>query len=174
MRLVGNKQQLCSAGWTLAALVIVAINGFGFLGLESEPLRGSTPAIFSLRRKLARLESRLAENTENVFGPYGFLEKPISMLTSQEVVEPSEENGPGISFKENVPLPNLTGILKADSPSGKTHYLALLDGRVCREEDEVMAFIVERISAEGVLLSRRGMEWFVESPAPRYSSDQGQ
>ena len=177
MKLVGSIQQLCTAGWIMAALVLVTINGFGFLGLESEPLRGSTPAISSLRQKLARLESRLAENTKNAFGQYGFLEKPISMLTTKEAVEPSEasaESGSGISLTENVLLPDLTGILKADSPSGKTAYLALLDGRVCRETDEVMAFKVEKISAEGVLLSRQGMEWFVESPAPRYSSDQGQ
>ena len=51
MKLVGSKQQLCTAGWIMAGLVLVTINGFGFLGLESEPLRGSTPAISSLRQK---------------------------------------------------------------------------------------------------------------------------
>ena len=174
MKLVGNKQQLCTAGWIAAALVLVAINGFGFLGLESEPLRGNSMAIASLRQKLTRLENRLAENAHNAFGKEGFWKKPLSMLASHDPAKPSGESGADVSFSKNVLLPDLTGILQADSPSGETRYLAVLDGRICREKDEVMAFSVKKISAEGVLLRRQGMEWFIESPKPRYSSDQGQ
>jgi len=49
----------------------------------------------------------------------------------------------------------------------------VLDGRVCREKDELMAFLVDTITAEGVVLRRQGATWFIESPRPRYSSDQG-
>lgn len=174
MKLVGSRQQLCTAGWIAAALVLVAINGFGFLGLESEPLRGDSMAVASLRQKLARLENRLAENARSAFGEEGFWEKPLSMLASHDATEPSGESGSDDSFTKNVLLPELSGVLQAAGPSGKTRYLAVLDGRVYREKDEVMAFSVEKITAEGVVLRRLGMEWFVESPKPRYCSDQGQ
>ena len=176
MKLVGSRQQLCTAGWIAAALVLVAINGFGFLGLESEPLRGNSKAISSLRRKLTRLENRLADNAHSALGKEGFWEKPLAMLTSHASNEPSGESGSALSFaeNENVLLPHLTGILQAAGPWGETRYLAVLDGRVCREKDKVMAFSVEKISAAGVLLHRQGMEWFIESPKPRYCSDQGQ
>lgn len=173
MKLVGGKQQLCTAGWTLAALVLVAINGFGFLGLESRPLQGNSPAVSSLRQKLARLESRLAENARTIFSGDGFRQELLAMQASYDSAAPPDKQGSAISSTVKVALPELTGILQIDTPAGTRRYMAVLDGRVCRETDQVTAFSVEKISAEGVLLSRGGMEWFVERPEPRYSLDQG-
>ena len=173
MKLVGSKQKACICGWLLAALAIAGVNGYGFIALESKPLQASSATIVSLRQKFARLESRLAENAARAFDGIGISGASFPLSADSRVKVASPEKSPAASLPDKVQLPNLSGIMRVDAPTGRMHHLAVLDGRVYREKDQVMAFVVEKISAEGVSLVRQGSRWFIESPRPRYSSDQG-
>jgi hypothetical protein len=72
------------------------------------------------------------------------------------------------------PLPALTGILQAIGPQGAVNFHAVLNGRVCREKDLIDRYTVEQIKPTGVVLRRSGGKYFIKSPSPFYSSDQGE
>jgi hypothetical protein len=172
MKTFGGKQRLCVSGWLMAALIIAAINGHAFMTLESTPLEGSSIVIKSLRAKIARLDGVLSGNRFNLFEQAGDKEWVSSLRIPQPNEHAAEAEMP-LHGVETIALPVLSGIVRVAHSTRAPYYMAVLDGHVCRERERVKEFVVGKISAQGVLLLREGEQWYIESSAPYYSSDQG-
>ena len=178
MTTLGNMQRWCHGGWALAALILISINGFGFLSIEGQALEGYSPLIKSLQQKLTQLEKKL------------FVQKVIAMGKNevQHLFVAYHQNRPDTvqnneMFKEvnraskttNEPvLPSLNGIIQMKDSSGSAYYTALIDGKSYHEKDRVMNFVVAKISLHGIELSRSGKHWFIQRPNVYYSIDQGE
>jgi len=173
MKPFASKQRLCIGGWVLAALALIGLNGFGYLALESKPLQGSSVALRSLRQNLARLDGVWTNDLLNALDRESVDALLVSVVAPLGTEGPVSEGASPQASAEKMVLPKLTGILQMADPNGSLSYMAVLDGRVCRPNDQIMAFWVGRITKDGVLLYRDGKKWFIESPAPYYSSDQG-
>lgn len=178
MKYLDLKQKLFLAGWLLSAALLLWVNGYSFLALEEDASLDSDPAnVRLLRSQLAILENLSAaggRELTDMAALQGFFAayrvpgaSAPATATIAAAAEADSENGLAS------PLPGLAGVLQKVNARGLPYYLALLDGRVCAEKDEVGGFMVGAISAEGVVLQRSGMRWFLPSPQPYYNSDQG-
>ncbi|MFZ1986771.1 MAG: hypothetical protein WAU91_20335 [Desulfatitalea sp.] len=177
MKHFGSIQRLCMGGWLLAAVILAWVNGLYFMALENEPMKGDPAAIRALRMKLSRLEGVAADSARYLIGQddtQGFF--AAYRIPQSGPATPSVTAAAGGSASVAVAaggVPVLTGILQVLDPPGAPYFLAVLNGRVCREQDQVSEFTVGKISAEGVALHRPDGRWFIESPRPYYTSDQG-
>lgn len=177
MKHYGSIQRLCMGGWLLAAVILAWVNGLYFMALESEPVKGDPATIRALRMKLSRLESVAADSAQHLIGQddtQGFF--AAYRVPQSAPMTPSATSADGGSAPVAAAatgLPVLTGILQVLDRPGAPYYLAVLNGRVCGEQDQVSEFTVGKISSEGVALHRSGGRWFIESPRPYYTSDQG-
>jgi hypothetical protein len=170
-------QKLCMAGWLLAAAILASINAVPFSALESASTEGDPANLVALRTKLSLLESLSAANLrrlsdrerlQNFFAAYQAPKdaKPTDITPAADIAQ-------GAITPAQPALPGLTGVLQREDGRGRRHYLAVLDGRVCAEKDEVRLFTVATITAAGVVLQQAGTQWFLPSPQPYYTSDQG-
>ncbi len=171
------KQQLCMAGWLLAAILLVSINGLAFISLEDTALDGEPANLRLLRSQLAMLESISAAKAHDVTDMRA-LQRFFAAYHPSRSSSPAPEAKPAIGSPvteagENAALPGLAGVLQKLDNQGLPFFLAVLGGRVCSEKDQVGHFTVGAISAEGVVLQRAGMRWFLPSPQAYYNSDQG-
>jgi hypothetical protein len=176
MIILGNWRKLCVSAWILAALLLIGLNGFHLIALENQPLVGHSSTIKVLRLNLGQYESALSapvvssddKRLSSILIRYAKppTPSPITTAPSPDVVAP-------VVAPDRITLPVLAGIVQALDQQGRQSYWALLDGRVCRTDDKVGAFVVEQISPGGVVLNRSGRQWHIESPAPHYSKDQG-
>ena len=175
MNVWGNRRRLCFSGWILGALFLIGLNGFHLLALENQPLVGHSPTIKALRLNLSQWENaltRLAMSSNDsglrpVFARY----QPQADLPTEAVSEPDDK--PSVEAPQRITLPALSGIVQALDQQGKQTYLAVLDGRVCRTNDQVGTYVVEQISARAVILNHAGRQWHIECPTPNYSEDRG-
>lgn len=171
----GNRRRLCFSGWILAALLLIGLNGFHLLALENQPLVGHSPTIKALRLNLSQWENaltRLAMSSDDsalrpVFARY---QPPVDPPT-EAVPEPSAE--PSAQTPPRIALPALSGIVQALDQQGQQTYLAVLDGRVYRTNDQVGTYVVEQILPRAVILNHAGRQWHIECPTPNYSEDRG-
>ncbi|MBI5550844.1 MAG: hypothetical protein HY911_04995 [Desulfobacterales bacterium] len=178
MKHLSLTQKLCMAGWLLAAAILAAINGLPFSTL-AKASTGADPAnLIALRAKLSLLETLAAANLrqlsdrerlQSFFAAY----HPPKDADSTETTPAAAADTPGDPAPAQAALPGLAGVLQRVDVLGRPHYLAVLDGRVCAEKDEVRLFTVGAITADGVVLQRAGMQWFLPTPQPYYTSDQG-
>jgi hypothetical protein len=169
-------QKLCMAGWILAAAVLAAINALSFSTLEKASAERDPANLVALRAQLSLLESfstanlRRVSDRERLQSYFAAYQAPTS---SRPPDTPPAAAAQSAAAPTESALPGLTGMLQRLDRWGRPHYLAVLDGRVCAEKDEVRMFTVGAITAEGVVLRRAGMQWFLPSPQPYYNSDQG-
>jgi hypothetical protein len=171
----GNRRRLCFSGWILAALFLVGLNGFHLLALENQPLVGHSSTIKALRLNLNQWENALTtlawssdgNGLHPVFVRYQSQAAPPAEVVSESDDEPSTDTPLTIN------LPALSGIVQALDQQGKQTYFAVLDGRVCRTNDQVGTYVVEQISPRAVILNHAGRQWHIECPTPNYSEDRG-
>lgn len=179
MSLSGNKQHLCYGAWVAAAIILAGFNGIGFLSLEGQALEGYSPVIKSLQANLGRLEKVLSvqknidfsrSDIQRVFSAYLSSPKqmPVETKTAPKKYQPLKK------VAGQPALPDLGGILQVMDKNGERRYVALLDGKAYQANDRVTDFVVEKISAKGVVLRQAGKSWFIKPPNVYYSSDQGQ
>jgi hypothetical protein len=172
----GNRRRLCFSAWILAALFLIGLNGFHLIALENQPLVGHSPTIKALRLNLSQWENALTRLTMSyddsglrpVFARYQPQADPSTEAASAPDDQPSAVTPP-----QQIALPALSGIVQALDQQGKLTYYAVLDGRVCRTNDQVGTYVVEQISPRVVILNRAGRQWHIECPAPNYSEDRG-
>ncbi len=175
MKHLSLTQKLCMAGWLLAAAILGAINGFPLVALEEASMQGDPVNLRALRSKLSLLESLSAANMrrlsdkERLQSFFAAYHSPQNYTSTDTTPAVSAEKGD----PEQTMLPRLTGVLQTVGSRGLPHYIAVLDGRVCAEKDEVRMFTVGTITAEGAVVQRAGKQWFLPSPQPYYNSDQG-
>ena len=162
----------------MAALILMVINGFGFLSIEGQTIEGHSPLIKSLQQKLVRLE-----NTPSVQKVINISQKEIQRLFAvYHRAKPSSIEDKKMSGKLDRPsgnmdepaLPPLNGIIQIVDSSGSTYYTALFGGKSYREKDRLMNFVVTEISLRGVMLSHSDKRRFIQSPTIYYSIDQGE
>jgi hypothetical protein len=174
----GNLQRRCHGGWLLAALILISINGFGFLSIEGQTMEGYSPLIKSLQQKLTQLENQQSvqkainngkKEVRHLFAAY-HQAKPATIQNN--VI--SEEVNPYSKDANEPVLPSLNGIIQMKDGFGSAYYTALIDGKSYRVKDRVMNFVVTNISLRGIELSRFGKRWFIQSPSVYYSIDQGE
>jgi hypothetical protein len=156
----------------MAALIVVAINGHTFMALESKPLEGSSMVIKSLRAKMELLDGVLSGNRHALFDRAGDKAWASSLRIPRAEEQVAKVEAP-LRSVEKIELPALSGIMQVANPGQAPYFMAVLDGRVCRERDRVNAFVVAKISAQSVTLLGDGGHWQIESTALYYSSDQG-
>ncbi len=181
MILFGTKQRLCYSLWGIAAAIIVAINAMGFFSLEGQALEGYSPVIKSLQVNLARLDNALSmqraidvgdNEIQRLLAAYQL--KKVPPAPEMTAVSDRGAAEKEIEISKEPTLPDLSGILLMVDQHGNHRYTALLDGKARQLNDRVNDFVVEKISPQGVVLSRSGKEWFVSCPNVYYSSDQGE
>ena len=66
-------------------------------------------------------------------------------------------------------LPTLTGIMTSRSSDGDARRLAVLDGRICTEGEQLGNLTVMRIARGGVSLVKGDQAWFLKAPDIAYS-----
>ncbi len=179
MILFGTKQRLCYSLWVIAAAILAVINALGFLSLEGQALEGYSPVIKSLQVNLARLDSALSiqksldfsdSEIQRLLKAYELKAQPAAEMTASSNGAASPDK---TEISKQPALPDLNGILQEVDPNGNLRYAAILNGKAFRRNDQVMDFMVKKISPQGVLLSRAGKTWFVRRPDVYYSNDQG-
>ena len=139
-------------------------------------LEGYSPAIKLLQPKLIRLENALAvQNAVDV--SRNEIQRLFTIYRLQQSPETENVMSSGADISSTVDdeptLPVLKGIVKITDGFGAYDYAALVGGKVCRRNDYVMNFRVIKISPRGIVLSRSGKRWFIQTPTTYYSSDQG-
>jgi hypothetical protein len=176
MNLFGNKQRLCTNGWLVAALLLLGLNGYAYFSLESQALEGNSRTITALRQKLDQLKNIAANSTllapDRIFNG-SFFSRFNAKEPGQPRIAHEPENTAQADKSNPAQLPLLTGILESLDPIDGIRYLAVLNGKVCRENDRVESFTVTKISKSGVVLKGFGARWEIQSPTPYYSNDQG-
>lgn len=176
MTLFGNKQRLCIGGWMLAALVILAVNWYDYAGLVGRPLESHSSTIRSLSAKLNRLDGAAIERKLQQLSLDGYHEFFARYLKSDPEIQPAAHTLEKPSPVETVTapaLPDLTGVIQVIGQNGTVNHLCVLDGRVYKEKESIEGFLVERITAEGVLLRKSERQHFINRPEIYYSNDRG-
>jgi hypothetical protein len=171
-KLFPNNSRAFIGGWVIAAISICGLN-LGKLGdLAYPPTAEKSPLVNTIRLKLYSLEQVLSERKAELDIPWdravlltNFLKPPVLSKTSSD--EGRKEDSP--SLDRAVELPKLSGVLMVGGNSGKNHYSAVLNGKVCSEKENFNEFKVEEISSCGVLLSKNKHSWFIPTPEVYYS-----
>jgi hypothetical protein len=171
----GNRRRLCLSGWILAALFLIGLNGSHLIVLQNQPLVGHSPTIKALRLNLSQWENALTRlamsSSDSGLRPVLARYQPQADLPTEAVSEPDDK--PSVEAPQSITLPALSGIVQILDQQGKQTYLAVLDGRVCRTNDQVGTYVVEQISPCAVILNHAGRQWHIEGPTPNYSEDRG-
>jgi hypothetical protein len=105
-------------------------------------------------------------------------DQTVSLVQLPKAVLPPKPSTPAISAEEPTssgppPLPRLSGILQVADHQGQWRYSATMDGNVYSQKDRVHGFLIEEISARGVMLSSGKQRWFIPAPEVYYSLDKG-
>ncbi len=171
---VGDRQRSFIGAWVLGALLVLGLNGLNLTNLLDQPLLGNSQEVKGIRRQWRLLEqlSSLAikeakavadVDLDRVFARFEPLDvrKVWDTEPQEETVEP-ESSGPI--------LPALTGILTVFDREGNTRSTAVFNGKRYREKDEVQGFRIEKISEEGVYLTKWATNWFVPAPEGKFTS----
>jgi hypothetical protein len=175
----GNVQRWCHGGWVLAALILISINGFGFLSIEGQTVEGYSPLIKSLQQKLTQLENQPSVQKVIAMGNneirhlfVAYHQTGPDTIQNNEIS--NEVNPPSKAANDAPILPSLNGIIQMKDSFGSAYYTALIDGRPYREKERVKNFVVTKISLRGIELSRSGKRWFIQCPDVYYSIDRGE
>jgi len=169
--------------WVLAALLVLWFNAAVMTSLLDQPLAGLSPQARETITKWQRLEiqisSRLKEalNSQEVDTILAAMDIKRKVKAVFPVTKPKSKPVPAKKFmpakKKKVVLPELTGIVAIYDGEGRTHYLAVVDGKAREEKSRIDEFLLERIDTAGVLLTREGESWFIAAPRVAYSVTDG-
>lgn len=173
MKLWGDGRRLCISGWVLAAVLLVGVNGYRLLALQTKQLAGHSPTIKTLHAQLIAWEnpfpspprSAAAAGLETLLARH----RPPAR-DSADAAAPDPKIVPVAPAPTRVHLPELTGMVTTLNRHGRETYRAVLDGRVYRTADRVGPFMIDAIGADGVVLSRDGRQWRLDCPRPDHST----
>ena len=172
LKLFPNNSQAFIGGWVIAAISILGLN-LGKLGdLHYPPMAEKSPLVNTIRFKLYQLEQVLSERKAELDTPWdrpvlltNLTKPPILPKTISDEFRSQDPSG----LDRAVQLPKLSGILMVGGNSGKNRYSAVLNGKVCSENENFNEFKIEEISSSGVLLSQNKRSWFIPAPEVYYS-----
>ena len=170
---VGDRQRSFTGAWVLAALLVLGHNGLNLTNLLDQPLLGNSEEIKGIRGQWKLLEqlgslaireaTAVAEvDLDRVFSRF----EPLSVLDVWDSGPAPEKK---VKAKRGPVLPHLTGVLSISDGSGKVHSIAIFDGKRFLEKDRVRGFTIEKITEEGVTLTKWGTKWFVPASESAFS-----
>lgn len=173
--LFGNLKKACINGWVLLGLFLLGVNGFSLMAFSSPTVPGRSPEVKEVLQKRHRLEDRpLVASVTDVIGDFSEEAPSRPAPDSQTIVRAPERPEPGpevLPADRLAELPRLTGIIETADVHGHLTALAVIDGKKLALRDEFQGFTVEKISPDGVVLSRGGARWTLPGPEIRYSLD---
>ena len=176
-----NPKRLIIGLWVLAALLILWYNAVAMTSLLDQPMAGLSPQARESITKWERLEIQIASQLKDKFSVQEF-DKFLSAIDIEKVkaVLPVKKTKPKTKAskkttkpvkKKEIILPKLNGILAILDVRGQTLHLAVIDGKTREEKSRIGEFTLERIDAEGILISQEDQSWFIHRPQVAFSVD---
>lgn len=178
MIVLGERKQLFIGGWVIAALILIAYNGFNLSLLFSPPIVGRSKDARLASQKWLRYDRERLRLVDETVGKVDLEQviqrfKPkIEVVVKQKKPIPAGKEGEPVVRAEIIP-PELTGVMSIATASGQQRMSALMDGRQWFEKQHIREFYIQRITARGVLLAHDGKTWFLPTPQVSFSLDQG-
>ena len=173
MHRLGSRIHALVGLWILAGLVVVGVNGTMLMSLLDEPLAGYSGGVRMADQGFRNYRMLVTAQAEKItsgmdrlisrFKPGGVEEAPAFQ---KRPAPPSfaTKRAPAL-----VELPTLTGIMTSRSSDGDARRLAVLDGRICAEGEQLGNLTVMRIARGGVSLVKGDQAWFLSAPDLAYS-----
>lgn len=175
MHRLGNRTHVLIGLWVLAGLVVVGINGTMLMSLLDEPLAGYSDGVRSTDQRFRQYRQLKAAEAQKITSGIDLLAsryKPIVVVVEETpVIQNVSAPRPAIKTvaQPAVVLPRLTGVITSRSTDGIDKRLAVMDGRVFAEGDQLRDLTVKWISTGGVSLARGNQDWFLNAPEIAYS-----
>ena len=173
--LFGNLKKVCINAWVLLGLFLLGVNGFALMAFSSPTVAGRSPEVKEALQKWHRLEGRpLSASVTDVLGDFSeeAPRRPVPDIQKSTRATALPEPGPAVLPADRLAeLPRLTGIIETADVHGHLTALAVLDGKKLALRDEFQGFTLEKISPDGVVLSRGGERWTLPGPEISYSLD---
>lgn len=160
----------------MLALLLLGHNGYKLISFLDPELPGQSRVVKVAKEKREEFEKKasmaMTHSLDNlkldrIFAKY----TPVS--DKQRKKDSIKKPRSGKERRTKIQLPDLTGIIKISDAHGNRRSLAVIDGEFFGKGDEVLGFVVQKISEEGVTLTRGGTSWFVSAPKISFSLDQG-
>ncbi len=174
---LGSRKRLCIGGWVLVAFIFLGYNGFVLASLFSPPIAGLSKETRLASRKWLGLEKKISlimkESVDNIDL------KPIvsKFAPDLKVVkkQPPQSESQLFEFEGNleIKLPVLTGIMQILDARGNQRSFALIEGKRLMEKDSIRGFNVQKVTNKGVVLTKKGKTWFIQTPEVYFSLDHG-
>jgi len=186
---IGSGKQLYIGGMILAALLILAYNGFALMSMHNPIILGRSIEARLASQKWQQLEKSEPSDSEKssedididpILSKFtqGFHEQvERTNLSVQkklpEIGEEIEEIQKEVEEKIEISPPSLKGIAQISDVQGNVYSVAIIEGKRVREKESVQGFAVQKITDKGVVLTKAGKSWFIPTPEVHYSLDQG-
>jgi hypothetical protein len=178
MKITGSKQRLFCGAWLLATVLLGGLNAFALMSLEARPTVGYSNTIRELQANLPRFDAILGGRGLPLHIDWKLSEflNPSPVVDNASAIRPPTQVQTESCNRasEPTPLPALSGVIRTLDPNGSVYFQAVLNGRSYREKDRLDDYSVDQITHSGVVLRRSEQSWFIQCPAPFYSSDQGE
>jgi hypothetical protein len=176
-----NPKRLIIGLWVLAALLILWYNAVAMTSLLDQPMVGLSTQARESMTKWQRLEIQIESQLKETFSAQEF-DKFLSAIDIEKVkaILPVKKTKPKTKAakktttpvkKKEIILPKLNGIVAIHDAGGQTIHLAVIDGKTRDEKSQIGDFTLERIDAEGILISQEDESWFIHAPQVAFSVD---
>jgi hypothetical protein len=124
-------------------------------------------------QKWLRLENKLATISKESFDnidPILIAERfsPDITVVKKTSAQPQAVKN---EFEAEAQPPVLTGIMRVSDSLGSQRSFALIEGRRLGVNDRIRGFTIQKITNQGVELSKDGKTWFVPAPEVSFSLD---
>lgn len=173
MHRLGSRIHALVGLWILAGLVVVGLNGTMLMSLLDEPLAGYSSGVRMADQGFRNYRMLVTAQAEKITSGMDRLINRFKPGVVEEEPAFQKRPAPPSFAKKRAPapvvLPTLTGIMTSRSSDGDAWRLAVLDGRICAEGEQLGNLTVMRIARGGVSLVRGDQAWFLKAPDIVYS-----
>ena len=181
MVLTPKNKRIAIGLWVLAALLVLWYNAAAVSSLWDRELTAMSPGARATIAKSQQLQSRISQGLLALIDPLQ-IENIAARIDSRKL-KPAPVKKKGVTPPQaankrvdptpeaKVKLPSLDGIIAVYRPITGETYIAVMDGNALEEQNRINNFVLKKIDAKGVLLSRGAKTWFVPAPQVDYSKD---
>ena len=173
MHRLGSRIHALVGLWILAGLVVVGVNGTMLMSLLDEPLAGYSSGVRMADQGFRTYRMLVTAQAEKITSGMDLLISRFKPGVVEEKPAFQKRPAPPSFAKKRAPapvaLPLLTGIMTSRSSDGDARRLAILDGRICAEGEQLGNLTVVRIVRGGVSLVKGDQAWFLKSPDIAFS-----
>ncbi len=174
MHRLGSRMHVLIGLWILAGLVVVGVNGTMLMSLLDEPLAGYSSGVRIADQGFRKYRMLVTAQAEKITsGMDRLISRFETGVVEEEKPAIKKPPAPPSIAKKRAPapvaLPTLTGIMTSRSSDGDARRLAVLDGRIYAEGEQLGNLTVKGIARGGVSLVKGGQAWFLKAPDIAYS-----